>query len=43
VDLPELNGAQRQRRMLDAGATPAEVYAECVKETTATFQEAVQK
>jgi glutamate---cysteine ligase / carboxylate-amine ligase len=43
VDLPELNGAQRQRRMIDAGATPAEVYAECVKETTATFQEAVQK
>jgi carboxylate-amine ligase len=43
VDLPELNGAQRQRRMLDAGATPGEVYAECVKETTATFQEAVQK
>ena len=43
VDLPELNGAQRQRRLLDAGATPAEVYAECVRETTATFQEAVQK
>ena len=43
VDFPELNGAQRQRRMLDAGATPAEVYAETVKETTATFQEAVQK
>ena len=43
VDLPELNGAQRQRRMLDAGASPAEVYAECVRETTATFQEAVQK
>jgi carboxylate-amine ligase len=42
-DLPESNGAQRQRRMLDAGATPAEVYAECVRETTATFQEAVQK
>ena len=43
VDLPELNGAQRQRRMLDAGATPAEVYAEIVKETTATYQEAVEK
>ena len=43
VDLPELNGAQRQRRMLDAGATPAEVYAESVKETTATYQEAVEK
>jgi carboxylate-amine ligase len=43
VDLPELNGAQRQRRMLDAGASPAEVYAECVRETTATYQEAVEK
>jgi glutamate---cysteine ligase / carboxylate-amine ligase len=43
VHLPELNGAQRQRRMIDAGATPAEVYAESVKETTATYQEAVEK
>jgi carboxylate-amine ligase len=39
VALPELNGAQRQRRMIDAGATPAEVYAECVRETQATYQE----
>jgi carboxylate-amine ligase len=37
VALPELNGAQRQRRMLDAGATPAEVYAMCVRETQTTF------
>ena len=37
--LPELNGAQRQRRMIDAGATPAEVFAECVRETQATYQE----
>jgi glutamate---cysteine ligase / carboxylate-amine ligase len=37
--LPELNGAQRQRRMIDAGATPAEVFAECVRETQATFPE----
>jgi carboxylate-amine ligase len=37
--LPDLNGAQRQRRMIDAGATPAEVYAECVRETQATYQE----
>jgi carboxylate-amine ligase len=37
VVLPELNGAQRQRRMLDAGATPAEVYAACVRETMATY------
>jgi len=43
VDLPELNGAQRQRRMIDGGASPAEVYAEMVRETTATYQEAVEK
>jgi carboxylate-amine ligase len=43
VTLPELNGAQRQRRMIDAGATPAEVYAECLRETQATyFQETVR-
>jgi glutamate---cysteine ligase / carboxylate-amine ligase len=39
VMLPELNGAQRQRRMIDAGATPAEVYAECLRETQATYFE----
>ncbi len=37
VALPELNGAQRQRRMIDAGATPAEVYGECVRETHASY------
>jgi carboxylate-amine ligase len=37
--LPDLNGAQRQRRMLDAGATPAEVYAECLRETHSTYSE----
>jgi carboxylate-amine ligase len=37
VGLPELNGAQRQRRMIEAGATPAEVYAACVQETLATY------
>jgi glutamate---cysteine ligase / carboxylate-amine ligase len=36
-DLPELNGAQRQRRMIDGGATPAEVYSACVRETMATY------
>ena len=41
VTLPELNGAQRQRRMIDAGATPQEVYAACVKETRATYETAV--
>jgi glutamate---cysteine ligase / carboxylate-amine ligase len=39
VVLPELNGAQRQRRLIDAGASPAEVFAECVRETQATFPE----
>lgn len=37
VALPDLNGAQRQRRLIDAGATPAEVYAECLRETQATY------
>ena len=37
VVLPELNGAQRQRRMIDAGASPAEVYSACVRETLATY------
>jgi carboxylate-amine ligase len=41
VSLPELNGAQRQRRMIDAGASPQEVYAACVKETRATYETAV--
>ena len=40
AELPELNGAQRQRRMLDAGASPAEVYAQCVRETEQTYVEA---
>ena len=37
MSLPELNGAQRQRRMIDAGASPAEVYAAAVRETHATY------
>jgi glutamate---cysteine ligase / carboxylate-amine ligase len=37
IVLPGLNGAQRQRRMIAAGATPAEVYAACVRETLATY------
>ena len=39
--LPALNGAQRQRRMIDAGAGPYEVYAKCVEETRATYETAV--
>jgi glutamate---cysteine ligase / carboxylate-amine ligase len=43
VALPELNGAQRQRRLIDAGATPAEVYSESLRETQATYlQETVR-
>src|SRR3954471_23855836 len=37
VALPELNGAQRQRRMIDAGHSPYEVFKQCVEETRATF------
>jgi carboxylate-amine ligase len=34
---PELNGAQRQRRMIDAGASLEEVYAASVEETASTY------
>jgi carboxylate-amine ligase len=37
VALPELNGAQRQRRMLETGATLPEVYAASVEETRETY------
>jgi carboxylate-amine ligase len=37
ITLPSLNGAQRQRRLIDAGATPFEVYQRCVDETRATY------
>ena len=37
VALPALNGAQRQRRALDSGASLREVYAEAVRETRATY------
>jgi glutamate---cysteine ligase / carboxylate-amine ligase len=39
VGLPELNGAQRQRRMLAAGATMQEAFAAAVEETRATYSE----
>jgi len=41
VSLPDLNGAQRQRRLIDAGATPAEVYAECVRATRSSYAQTV--
>jgi carboxylate-amine ligase len=37
IVLPQLNGAQRQRRMIDAGHTPYEVFKQCVEETRATY------
>jgi carboxylate-amine ligase len=37
IALPALNGAQRQRRMIDAGHTPYEVYKTAVEETRATY------
>jgi carboxylate-amine ligase len=41
VSLPALNGAQRQRRMIDAGASPYEVYSKCVEEARTTYETAV--
>jgi carboxylate-amine ligase len=37
IVLPASNGAQRQRQMIESGATPAEVYSACVRETMATY------
>jgi carboxylate-amine ligase len=37
VALPELNGAQRQRRMIEAGASREEVFAATVQETAETY------
>ncbi len=39
--LPEHNGAQRQRRMIEAGATREEVFAASVSETRETYSEEV--
>ena len=43
IDLafPEHNGAQRQRRMIEAGATCEEVFAAAVGETRQTYSEEV--
>jgi glutamate---cysteine ligase / carboxylate-amine ligase len=38
---PERNGAQRQRRMIEAGASREEVFAAVVNETRATYSEEV--
>jgi glutamate---cysteine ligase / carboxylate-amine ligase len=38
---PERNGAQRQRRMIEAGASPEEVFAAAVRETRQTYAQEV--
>src|SRR4051794_39548892 len=37
IVLPALNGAQRQRRMIDAGLSPFDVFKQSVEETRATY------
>jgi carboxylate-amine ligase len=37
VSLPQLNGAQRQRRMIDAGVSMAEIFASMVAQTRDTY------
>jgi carboxylate-amine ligase len=43
IDLafPERNGAQRQRRMIEAGASPEEVFAASVRETFQSYSQEV--
>ncbi len=41
VQLPERNGAQRQRRMIEAGLPMEDVYAQVVRETRATYAQEV--
>jgi carboxylate-amine ligase len=41
VALPELNGAQRQRRLIDTGMPMEEVYAATVRETRETYAQEV--
>lgn len=41
VALPELNGAQRQRRQIEAGAAMEDVYAAAVRDTRETYAQEV--
>jgi carboxylate-amine ligase len=41
LSFPERNGAQRQRRMIEAGASREEVFAASVGETSATYSQEV--
>jgi carboxylate-amine ligase len=38
---PERNGAQRGRRLIEAGATPEDAFAASVRETLQTYSEEV--
>ena len=38
----EANGAQRQRAMIDAGASMREAFENCVRDTRATYSEEVR-
>ena len=42
IKLPEHNGAQRQRGMIESGATMEEVFAASVRETQQTYAEEVR-
>ena len=42
IAFPDRNGAQRQRRMIDAGATREEVFAASVNETRQTYSQEVR-
>jgi glutamate---cysteine ligase / carboxylate-amine ligase len=42
LSFPERNGAQRQRQMIDAGATREEVFAASVAETRETYSEEIK-
>jgi carboxylate-amine ligase len=42
VSLPALNGAQRQRRMLDSGMTLPEIYAATVTQTRETYSQELE-
>jgi carboxylate-amine ligase len=41
VAFAELNGSQRQRQMIEDGATPFEVYAHTIEQTRSTYYESV--
>jgi carboxylate-amine ligase len=42
VSLPALNGAQRQRRMLDSGMSLAEIYAATVTQTRESYSQILE-